>query len=1018
MTRTIAAPLLAMGLALCPGPSPAAQPPDAPPDRVEAEFRKGVERLASDAMEGRGLGTRGIGMAAEWLEGEMHRMGLDPAFGSSYRQPFDVKVGVELDAGNRLDGVSDGDWTPLGFSSSGDFSGEAAFLGYGIESEEIGFTELKGIDLQGKVAIILRYEPQERDDASPFDGRRPSRWSAMRYKALQARERGAAAVVFVTGPLQDEGEDRIPVLRNDGPESAAGLPVLQVKTSVAAAWLGPVGLDLGAFQTAVDRDLTPRSVASTGLRVAGRVALKAAFESSWNVAGVIPGRGALAGESVVIGAHYDHLGMGGERSMKPNVEAIHNGADDNASGTAAALYAGERLASILEATPSHRRIVVALFSGEEVGLAGSSHFVKEPPVDLKSVAAMINLDMVGRLRDGKLAALGSESAPEWDAMLERAAAATGGLTLSSHGDGYGPSDQTSFYGAGVPVIHLFTGTHEEYHSPEDDASTINTEGGATVIRFTAELARLLAEGESRLTWIRSTAAPTMEGDSRGYGSYLGTIPDYTAMEATDGGVLLSDVRGGGPADLAGIRGGDRIISMAGTRIQNLYDMTYALQDSRPGETIEVNVIRDGGEVALKATLGDRAAMSRKATEGGTPHGGPAAEGTPGGRTAPAHGAPSAHEGAQAGGAQAGGAHGSPGAGGAGEAPGLPAVDPFYAGRPGAQFVIGAGSTFTRLFDGESRLTEIRQLTFGGENAEAYWSPDGKSLIYQATPAEGGCDQQHVLDLASGKSRLVSTGMGRTTCGYFDWPEADRIVYSSTHEESPECPPTPDHSMGYVWALHRSYEIYQTDPGGGSPRRLTDHDGYDAEATWCHRGGKLIFTSDRDGDLELYSMDEAGSVRRLTDTPGYDGGAFYSPDCSEIVWRASRPEGQELADYRELLGEGLIRPGKLEIFVMSADGTGARQITANGAANFCPAFTAEGSRIIYSSNSGPGGAREFDLWMVAKEGGEPERITRAPGFDGFPQFSPDGRWLVWASNRADPGSHETNIFVARWNEEAP
>ncbi len=996
-------------------PTPASA--DADLQMIAGEFEAGVSILAADGMEGRGLGTAGLARAADWIEAELRRSGLEPAFDGSYRQPFDVKVGVALEEGNLLEGVAQEDWTPLGFSSSGDFSGEIAFLGYGIESTELGYQELEGIDLKGKVALVLRYEPQERDDASPFDGKRPSRWSAMRYKTLQARERGAAAVVFVTGPLQGEEDDRLPVLKNDGPESPAGLPVIQVKCSAAQQWLSRAGVDLDVFQRSVDGDLTPRSVASTGVAVRGRVALETAWEKSWNLAGRIPGRGPLASEVVVVGAHYDHLGMGGEKSMRPNEEAIHNGADDNASGTVAALQIGARLRESLAAVASHRTIVIALFSGEEVGLAGSSRFVAEPPFPMERAAAMINLDMVGRLRDGALVALGSDSAPEWKPAIERALAQVAGLSVSSHGDGYGPSDQTSFYASGVPVLHLFTGAHDAYHTPDDDPATVNADGGARVVLFASALAADLAGEPVRLTYARSTSAPTMQGDSRGYGAYLGTVPDYTAMESTEGGVLLSDVRGGGPADLAGIRGKDRIVRMAGTRIENLYDMTYALQDSRPGETIEVVVVRGGEKISMKATLGDRAAMKSGAAPStaanSTPGQAAASAATPPPVAAPpAVGAQPAASGVPA---AAQNPHAAAPAAGDDRAPSRPKIDPFYESRPGPDFVPGAGSSFGRSFDGESHLSEIRQLTHGGENAEGYFSPDGRSLIFQSTPRGGGCDQEYILDLATGATRLVSTGKGRTTCGYFDWPEADRIIYSSTHGAGEACPSPPDRSQGYVWALYTGYDIYESSLDGSVVRPLTDHPGYDAEATWCHRGGRLVFTSDRGGDLDLWIMDEAGKVTRLTASPGYDGGAFFSPDCSEIVWRASRPEGEDLADYRRLLGQGLIRPGKLEIFVMKSDGTGARQITNNGAANFCPAFTAEGSRIIYASNAGAAGGREFDLWLIAKEGGEPERITTAPGFDGFPQFSPDGRWLVWASNRADPDSGETNLFLARWVE---
>ncbi len=1006
------------------------------PGAIAERFRSGVAALASDEMEGRGLTTEGIRRAADWIEGQLKSLGLAPAFDGKYRQRFDVKTGVTLAQGNRLDGVAEGDWTPLGFSSSGEFDGELAFAGYGIEAPSIGYTELEGLDLTGKVVLMLRYEPQERDDASPFDGRRPSRWSAMRYKAMQARERGAAAVVFVTGPLQDEETDKLPVLKNDGPESPAGIPALQVKTSVADRWLADAGIQLSDFQTAVDRDLVPRSNGATGLRVSGRVALDVTWTPAENLAGLIPGKGPLADEYVVVGAHYDHLGYGGEGSMTPNVTAIHNGADDNASGTVAALLIGALLKDRLAAADAHRAVVIALFSGEESGLAGSSRFVESPPHPIDRNTAMINLDMVGRLRDDTLIALGSDSAPEWAGRIEEAAGAVEGLTVTSHGDGYGPSDQTSFYAAGVPVLHLFTGSHDVYHTPDDDPPTVDAAGGARVALFGAEIAAGLVRDPVRLTYARSSSGPAMSGDSRGYGAYLGTVPDYSAMQATEGGVLLSDVRTGGPADLAGIRGRDRIVAMAGTRIENLYDMTFALQDHRPGDTIEVVVIRDDQRLAMKATLGDRAAMARTA-QAASAHGAPlaqaaAAHAPPAGEGKPAHAAPASphtapgatKDSAAGHAAPPGAAHAAPGRAGHGSPPAgghgapdsgeeIPAIDPFYEGRPGPDFVIGAGKPFDRRFEGEGRLADVRQLTFGGENAEAYFSPDGRHLILQITPREGECDQQYTLDLAGGALKRVSPGTGRTTCGYYDWPEQDRIVYASTMGADETCPAPPDHSQGYVWALYDTYDLWEAGTDGSNPRRLTDSPGYDAEATWCHRGGKILFTSVRDGDLDLYVMEEDGHVTRLTDAPGYDGGAFYSPDCSEIVWRASRPEGKELEDYRRLLAQGLIRPSKLEIFLMDADGKNVRQVTDNGAANFCPNFTADGRGIIYASNAGPAGPREFDLWLIDKAGQNQERITFAPGFDGFPQFSPDGRYLVWASNRANPEARETNIFIARW-----
>lgn len=319
---------------------------------------------------------------------------------------------------------------------------------------------------------------------------------------------------------------------------------------------------------------------------------------------------------------------------------------------------------------------------------------------------------------------------------------------------------------------------------------------------------------------------------------------------------------------------------------------------------------------------------------------------------------------------------------------------------------------------EVHLRNIRQLTFGGENAEAYWSPDGKQLILQSTQGDFECDQIFVLDVESGNTQLVSTGRGRTTCAYFI-PKTDRILYASTHEASPDCPPPPDHSKGYVWALYPSYDIYTARSDGSDLRRLTDQPGYDAEATCSTDGSRIIFTSVRDGDLDLYSMKPDGSdVRRITHELGYDGGAFYSRDGKRIVWRASRPKSdEEKKMYAELLAESVIRPMELEIFVANADGSDARQLTSNGAANFCPYFFPDGKSIIFASNMGDPQGRNFDLWRIRDDGQGLEQITFDPTFDGFPMFSPDGRRLVFASNRNAKVRGDTNIFLADWVDDA-
>lgn len=320
--------------------------------------------------------------------------------------------------------------------------------------------------------------------------------------------------------------------------------------------------------------------------------------------------------------------------------------------------------------------------------------------------------------------------------------------------------------------------------------------------------------------------------------------------------------------------------------------------------------------------------------------------------------------------------------------------------------------------GEVHLANIRQLTFGGQNAEAYFSPDGRELIFQRTDTTSNCDQQYIMNLDGSDMRLVSNGLGRTTCGYF-YAGGTRIVYSSTFHLSDECPAPPDYSQGYVWQVP-DFEIYASAPDGSDLVRLTTTAGYDAEATLSPDGETIVFTSARDGDLDIYAMNVGGSdVRRLTDAPGYDGGPFFSPDGSTIVYRAWHPEEEgELADFQRLLQEELIRPGRLEIFVMDADGSNQRQITNIGGANFAPFFHSDGQRIIFSTNhhnEDPRRGRNFDLFMVNLDGTGLTQITTHGLFDGFPMFSPDGSRLVFASNRHGTVEGETNIFIADWVE---
>jgi TolB protein len=318
--------------------------------------------------------------------------------------------------------------------------------------------------------------------------------------------------------------------------------------------------------------------------------------------------------------------------------------------------------------------------------------------------------------------------------------------------------------------------------------------------------------------------------------------------------------------------------------------------------------------------------------------------------------------------------------------------------------------------GEKHLNNVKQLTFGGENAEAYFSSDGKQLIFQSTRDGRGCDQIYTMNVDGSDVKMISNGDGRTTCSYF-FPGAKRVLYSSTHLGDKQCPPRPDFSKGYVWAVYPSFDVFTARPDGSDLKQLTNTPGYDAETTITLDGKKLVFTSMRDGDLDIYTMDANGkNVRRLTNELGYDGGPFWSYDGKQIVYRAHHPKtDQQKTDYTELLKQNLIRPTTLEIWVMNADGSNKRQVTSNGKANFGPYFFPNGKRIIFASNMDDPRGRNFDLYAINVDGSGLERITFNETFDGFPMFSPDGKKLVFASNRNAKASGDTNVFIADWVE---
>jgi TolB protein len=345
-----------------------------------------------------------------------------------------------------------------------------------------------------------------------------------------------------------------------------------------------------------------------------------------------------------------------------------------------------------------------------------------------------------------------------------------------------------------------------------------------------------------------------------------------------------------------------------------------------------------------------------------------------------------------------------------ERPATPAATPAKDAEPAAPAVTDP----TRPLAQERHLGgPLRQLTNGGENAEAYFSADEQELIFQSTRDGAKCDQIYTLTLADGAAKRVSSGKGRTTCAYF--LPGERVLYASTHAAADDCLPEPDRSRGYVWKLYPEFDIYTAKADGSDVQALVTGPGYDAEATVSPQGDRIVFTSTRDGDPELYLINVDGTgLTRLTNTRGYDGGAFFSPDGKRIVYRANHPEGaEELAKYDEILKDHLVRPTRLELFVMNADGSEPRQITSNGKANFAPFFHPDGKRIIFSSNQADPKGRDFDLFLINDDGSAQEQVTFNPSFDGFPMFTRDGKRLVFASNRGAAKEGDTNVFLADW-----
>jgi Tol biopolymer transport system component len=557
--------------------------PPKPQAGAAERVRDDVAFLAAPEREGRGIGTKGLEAAVDFVEARFKALGLEGAApDGTFRHTFEVPMKVTRGARTalRIAGkpVVEGDFQPLGFSAQGKVEGPLVLAGYGLEDAELGLDDFKGLEVKNKVVLVRRFAPEHPKLTTPEAQRRAG---ALRKKVFLAKSKGAKAVLVVDAPPTVAGAEQkepvmeapLPSLRLDSLQDS-GLPVVAVKRAVVAPFF---------------------SMLEKKQSVAVSLTVELVVEKSSAVNVVAKRRGSTSAGAVIVGAHLDHLGFGGSNSLAPDSTAAHLGADDNASGVAAVLEVARTLSASPE--PLSRDVVFVAFSGEEAGVLGSSALVAAKPAWLEGAWAMLNLDMVGRLRMNELAVLGAESAPEWKALVETACQAAR-VSCAASGDGYGPSDHISFYSAGVPVLHFFTGAHGDYHKPSDVPEKLNAIGAAKVADVVGSLVR--ASKDATLTYTKFPAP--VRGDARSFNASLGTVPNYGGGLPGVKGVLLDDVRPGGSAEKAGMRRGDVIVKLGRYDVGSVEDLMFVLTQAKPGETVKGIVVRDGQRVELEVTF--------------------------------------------------------------------------------------------------------------------------------------------------------------------------------------------------------------------------------------------------------------------------------------------------------------------------------------------------------------------------------------------------------------------------------
>jgi len=593
---------------------PAVAPKNFSAQITATDVRAQVNFLASEALEGRLTGTPGAQQAATFIADYFKTVGLQSLHGEKdYFQPFEFSAGVRVltnqnsatlrVAGEQPPLMLDKDFRPLAFTANGSADGEVVFAGYGLSVPGKlgeGYDSYAGLDVSNKVVLVLRYVPEEADAKRRQE---LNRYAGLRYKALIARNRGAKALLVVTGPTSPNAGELARLTFETG-ASHSGIVCASGSGDVAAKMFAAAGKDLKKTQAALDKEdpHAEGAFALKGVTVKLTAAVEHIKKQDRNVLAHLPPVG--TSEYVIVGAHYDHLGHGetGGFARKDEEGKVHPGADDNASGTAALLELAGAISeqASLEKVTFRRGILFAAWSGEEVGLIGSSHFAERPPLPLSNVVAYVNFDMVGRLRDNKLNLQGIGSSPAWRKLIEKRNVAAG-FNLTLQEDPYLPTDTTPFYPKNVPVLAFFTGSHEEYHRPADKPDTLNYDGLERIAKFARALVADLVSGAERPAYAKVEKKDGGGGREQ-LRAYLGTIPDYAQEVA---GVKISGTRGGSPAEKAGLKGGDIIVEFAGQKIANIYDYTYAMDAAKIGQPVKVIVLRDGKRVELTATPSTR-----------------------------------------------------------------------------------------------------------------------------------------------------------------------------------------------------------------------------------------------------------------------------------------------------------------------------------------------------------------------------------------------------------------------------